>query len=424
MPERMVNSTVPTVWLSTEVQSGLCELAFQIFTTRPGEVGESIGILIGEPTAEGMNVREFAELTSGSIEDLMAKYPGHIAGLFRLVGHGGFSPCENDLASWRFLFPDRRSVFLIAKPVSVNRAEGVAWLLESGQGTPVKHRLMLKGREIISSRRMHIMSPPSRPTEREVPAEVPAQAPSTAGFTSPPAPLAGREPLEAPVVSTPFSHHASFPAATPRMLAEPERSGGGWAMRGIFIGILCGAMVFGAYRYGNSFRTGAAPVEVPAVAEKSVPKEPVIADVSPEINVRLTESGPGLIFSWDLTGAPSRAVSNARIVISEGGRDRVVDVTREFKPRGTMAIRPADKDIAVTLRALYQGQPPITGTARFAGFVVRPVEAVEQVIEPSSNSHDSETLRRRIRELEDANAALRRHVFGWENTGRGATKAQ
>lgn len=136
----------------------------------------------------------------------------------------------------------------------------------------------------------------------------------------------------------------------------------------------------------------------------------------PLLSLDLQSAGNELTAVWEQQGAPAEKLQFATMSILDGAKERTMDLTRSYTSRGRITVRPVSSDVIVTLRVQYAGIPLLSRSATYVGFVPPPPPAPPTVAEPASspivqnNNDEIEALRKRNKELEDAVAALRKHV--------------
>lgn len=199
--------------------------------------------------------------------------------------------------------------------------------------------------------------------------------------TAPPPPV-----FEAPLLPAPPP--AIEPSVPP---VPPPPSSSRWAF--VSVALLTAAIV-SAVLYGLQF----------------LPLHPEPVLTPPTLTLDLRSRGSELAASWDLGPTPMRPQS-AYLIVREGKRERVTDLTASFTRQGSIVVSPATPDVVVTLQINFADAPSLSRSATYLGFAppppVKPPEPPPTAMHPDA---EVEMLRRRNKELEDANAALRRHL--------------
>lgn len=116
-----------------------------------------------------------------------------------------------------------------------------------------------------------------------------------------------------------------------------------------------------------------------------------------------------LVAAWEQQNTPAARLELATLAIQEGASERTTDITSTYSPHGQVTLRPRASDLVVTLRVQYAGAAAVSRSATYLGFR----QAAAPAATPPSVQPDPElaALRKRNRELQDALAALRKHVF-------------
>ena len=119
-----------------------------------------------------------------------------------------------------------------------------------------------------------------------------------------------------------------------------------------------------------------------------------------------------LVAAWDQHRTPSTRLEAATLSVLDGAAEKTTDLTKTYSPTGQLTLRPQANDVVVTLKVQYAGAPPVTRAATYLGFPPPPIVAAAPAA-PAPPPPDAElaVLRKRNRELQDALAALRKHVF-------------
>lgn len=119
-----------------------------------------------------------------------------------------------------------------------------------------------------------------------------------------------------------------------------------------------------------------------------------------------------LVAAWDQRRTPSTRLESATLSVLDGAAEKTTDLTKTYSPTGQLTLRPHANDVVVTLRVQYAGAPPVTRAATYLGFPPAPtVAAAPPAPPPPPPDAELAVLRRRNKELQDALAALRKHVF-------------
>lgn len=162
--------------------------------------------------------------------------------------------------------------------------------------------------------------------------------------------------------------------------------------------------VSSGWRFWGVLVLTAAVVSVGLFLLRLLPRSAPPVASPPDLTLDLHSRNNELAAVWEL-GSSSMRPQSAYLIVREGNRERVTDLTASFTSQGRVVVHPStqdqDQDVVVTLQLNFPDAPPVSRSATYVGFA--PPPAMNPVAEV-------ELLRRRNKELEDANAALRRHI--------------
>ena len=127
--------------------------------------------------------------------------------------------------------------------------------------------------------------------------------------------------------------------------------------------------------------TAAAAVLLTLVASAWCYQEVQPAVPPPALALELQSRDAELTATWDQSSVPAEPLQSASLLVSEDGKEKTIDLTRRYTPRGHLVFRPTGRDVILTLHVQYRGLAPISNTAIYVGF--RPGRPAPRAVEPT-----------------------------------------
>jgi hypothetical protein len=88
----------------------------------------------------------------------------------------------------------------------------------------------------------------------------------------------------------------------------------------------------------------------------------------PALALDLQARDTELTARWEQSSVPAEQLQSASLLVSEDGKEKTIDLTRRYSPKGHLVIRPTGRDVIVTLNVQYRGVAPLSNTAIYVGF--------------------------------------------------------
>lgn len=88
----------------------------------------------------------------------------------------------------------------------------------------------------------------------------------------------------------------------------------------------------------------------------------------PTLALELQARDYELAATWEQSSVPADQLQSASLLVSEDGKEKTIDLTRRYSPKGRLVLRPVGRDVILTLNVQYRGAPPISNTAIYVGF--------------------------------------------------------
>lgn len=126
----------------------------------------------------------------------------------------------------------------------------------------------------------------------------------------------------------------------------------------------------------------------------------------PVLSLAVESRAGELTAIWEQKNAPDAQLQLATLSVMDGKDEQSMDLTRNYTPRGRITVRPRSRDVVFTLRVQYAGEPVLSRGATYLGFV--PVPIAGPTARPDA---ELSTLRKENKELREAIAALKKHIF-------------
>lgn len=89
---------------------------------------------------------------------------------------------------------------------------------------------------------------------------------------------------------------------------------------------------------------------------------------APALVLDLQSRDSELTATWEQASVPADQLQSASLLVSEDGKEKTIDLTRRYTPKGRLVLRPTGRDIILTLNVQYRGSSPISDTAIYVGF--------------------------------------------------------
>jgi hypothetical protein len=71
---------------------------------------------------------------------------------------------------------------------------------------------------------------------------------------------------------------------------------------------------------------------------------------------------------WEQSSVPAEQLQSASLLVTEDGKEKTIDLTRRYSPKGRLILRPTGRDVILTLNVQYRGVAPLSNTAIYVGF--------------------------------------------------------
>lgn len=88
----------------------------------------------------------------------------------------------------------------------------------------------------------------------------------------------------------------------------------------------------------------------------------------PVLALELQARDSELTASWEQSSVPAEQLQSASLLVTEDGKEKTIDLTRRYSPKGRLIIRPTGRDVILTLNVQYRGAAPLSNTAIYVGF--------------------------------------------------------
>ena len=98
----------------------------------------------------------------------------------------------------------------------------------------------------------------------------------------------------------------------------------------------------------------------------------------PTLTLELQARDSELTAIWEQSSVPAEQLQSASLLVTEDGKEKTIDLTRRYSPKGRLILRPTGSDVILTLNVQYRGAAPLSNTAIYVGF--RPNRAIPRAV--------------------------------------------
>ena len=88
----------------------------------------------------------------------------------------------------------------------------------------------------------------------------------------------------------------------------------------------------------------------------------------PALALELQARDSELTAIWEQSSVPAEQLQSASLLVTEDGKEKTIDLTRRYSPKGRLILRPTGRDVILTLNVQYRGVAPLSNTAIYVGF--------------------------------------------------------
>ena len=88
----------------------------------------------------------------------------------------------------------------------------------------------------------------------------------------------------------------------------------------------------------------------------------------PALTLELQARDSELTAIWEQSSVPAEQLQSASLLVTEDGKEKTIDLTRRYSPKGRLILRPTGRDVILTLNVQYRGAAPLSNTAIYVGF--------------------------------------------------------